>query len=549
MFNNAKSISFRGGEVKQIVRVRDNAIIYQKKEDDYIEIEFTGQIFSSSRAYNDNNGLIGDNIFIDYGDGNIVKYTGDYSHTYASTGNYTIKIYGVTSLGEYCFAYCTGLTSIDIPDSITNFGDASFLDCTDLTSINIPDGFISFGIGCFRDCTNLTSINIPDSVRSLEDTCFMSCTNLTSIDIPDSITSLGDYCFWGCTSLTSIDIPDSIVSIGKQCFSGCTGLTSINIPDSVRSLGNNCFMNCSNLTSIDIPDSVTSLGSDFFKNCTNLTEVVLHWSTSNTIVSYDSTWISNTNAQLKFIIPSGTISLYVEKGYPAELLNDLFVCSNLTELENALSSVRDRDLIYIKNGTYTLSQSYSIPCIKVIGEKENPPIINVTNQFFITNSNQSGTNIFENLQFRGTTGGIDSTSQFASLEVRNCNWKNMENKYNFHAIRITGWSDDKHILIENCEFINNRTTGYGHYCTNIHCIAPTGPKNLTVRNCIFNATRNNYNLPGNVQGGHQYRVAINIKEEFATTMSYEEPINCYFCNNQYLYHLDTLYGFNSQNCP
>ena len=457
MFNNAKSISFRGGEVKQIVRVRDNAIIYQKKEDDYIEIEFTGQIFSSSRAYNDNNGLIGDNIFIDYGDGNIVKYTGDYSHTYASTGNYTIKIYGVTSLGEYCFAYCTGLTSIDIPDSITNFGDASFLDCTDLTSINIPDGFISFGIGCFRDCTNLTSINIPDSVRSLEDTCFMSCTNLT--------------------------------------------------------------------------------------------EVVLHWSTSNTIVSYDSTWISNTNAQLKFIIPSGTISLYVEKGYPAELLNDLFVCSNLTELENALSSVRDRDLIYIKNGTYTLSQSYSIPCIKVIGEKENPPIINVTNQFFITNSNQSGTNIFENLQFRGTTGGIDSTSQFASLEVRNCNWKNMENKYNFHAIRITGWSDDKHILIENCEFINNRTTGYGHYCTNIHCIAPTGPKNLTVRNCIFNATRNNYNLPGNVQGGHQYRVAINIKEEFATTMSYEEPINCYFCNNQYLYHLDTLYGFNSQNCP
>ena len=281
--------------------------------------------------------------------------------------------------------------------------------------------------------------------------------------------------------------------------------------------------------------------------------VTLHDSSDDSIIG---TMTDNFDGTYSYIYNSQDINdltIYAKsKNVESETItikNYSYICSNSTELNNILSSITQGDSIYIKNGEYTLSQSYSIPCIKVIGEEENPPIINVNNQFFITNSNQSGTNIFENLQFRGTTGGIDSPSQVANLEVRNCNWKNMENKYNFHAIRITGWSDDKYILIENCEFINNRTTGYGHYCTNIHCIAPTGPKNLTVQNCIFNATRKNYNPPGNVQGGHEYRVAINIKQESATTMSYEEPINCYFCNNQYLHYLDTLYGFNSQNCP
>ena len=46
--------------------------------------------------------------------------------------------YNVTSLGDYCFSDCEGLTSITIPSSVTSLGDACFHLCSGLTSITIP---------------------------------------------------------------------------------------------------------------------------------------------------------------------------------------------------------------------------------------------------------------------------------------------------------------------------------------------------------------------------------------------------------------------------
>ena len=41
----------------------------------------------------------------------------------------------MTSIGEYAFSYCTGLTSITIPDSVTSIGNYAFYNCTGLTNI------------------------------------------------------------------------------------------------------------------------------------------------------------------------------------------------------------------------------------------------------------------------------------------------------------------------------------------------------------------------------------------------------------------------------
>ena len=110
--------------------------------------------------------------------------------------------YTVTALGDECFSYCSGLTSITIPSSVTSLGSR-----------------------CFSYCSGLTRIDIPSSVTSLGWNCFESCTGLTSIDIPSSVTMLNG--FSGCTSLRSIDIPSSVTTLGSDCFSGCTGLLSI----------------------------------------------------------------------------------------------------------------------------------------------------------------------------------------------------------------------------------------------------------------------------------------------------------------------------------
>ena len=182
------------------------------------------------------------------------------------------QVTGLTELGND-FAYCRGLRSITIPNSVTSIGEDAFLGCSGLTSITIPNSVTSIGEGAFQDCSGLTSINIPNSVTSIGEDAFKNCSGLTKITIPNSVTSIGECAFLGCSGLTSITIPNSLTSIGRSVFNNCSGLTKINIPNSVTSIGMNAFLGCSGLTSIIIPNSVTSIGEDAFKDCTNLANV------------------------------------------------------------------------------------------------------------------------------------------------------------------------------------------------------------------------------------------------------------------------------------
>ena len=181
----------------------------------------------------------------------------------------------ITSIGDYAFDLCRGLTSVTIPNSVTSIGASAFGDCSGLTSVTIPDGVISIDSGTFYGCSGLTSITIGNSVTSIGASAFSDCSGLTSITIGNSVTSIGDSAFSGCSGLTSVTIPNSVTPIGNSAFKGCSGLTSITIPNSVTSIGYSAFSGCSRLTSVTIPDSVTAIGGSAFYNCSNLTSVTI----------------------------------------------------------------------------------------------------------------------------------------------------------------------------------------------------------------------------------------------------------------------------------
>ena len=244
------------------------------------------------------------------------EYSGDVAIPESVT--YKSRTYSVTSIGDWAFSGCPGLTSITIPNGVTSIGDRAFSKCTGLTSIEIPNSVTSIGGCAFSECTGLTSITIPNSVTSIGGGAFYGCTGLSSIKIPNSVTSIGSAVFSKCTALTSIVVEkgNSIYDSRDNCnaiietatntlVAGCQNTI---IPNSVTSIGNFAFEYCTGLTSITIPNSVTSIGDWAFADCGGLTDVYCFATdvpaTGNHVFSYAST----SSATLH--VPAASIEAY-----------------------------------------------------------------------------------------------------------------------------------------------------------------------------------------------------------------------------------------------
>ena len=101
------------------------------------------------------------------------KYSG--SVTIPSTIDYGGVVYPVKRIGNGAFWGCSGLTNIDIPNSVTRIDDWAFNDCTNLTSITIPDSLTTIANGTFAYCSKLISITIPNGVTNIGDQAFRDC--------------------------------------------------------------------------------------------------------------------------------------------------------------------------------------------------------------------------------------------------------------------------------------------------------------------------------------------------------------------------------------
>ncbi len=89
---------------------------------------------------------------------------------------------GVTSIGAWAFAFCTGLTSITIPGSVTSIGQQAFFGCSGLTSVTIGNSVTSIGMQAFDYCSSLTSIQFNGTkaqwkkIKKDDDYCTNNCT-------------------------------------------------------------------------------------------------------------------------------------------------------------------------------------------------------------------------------------------------------------------------------------------------------------------------------------------------------------------------------------
>lgn len=74
---------------------------------------------------------------------------------------------------------------------------------------------------CFADCTELVTVHLPDTLIAIGESAFSGCTSLRGISVPESVESIGENAFFGCSALEAISIPSTLYVIGEDAFDGC----------------------------------------------------------------------------------------------------------------------------------------------------------------------------------------------------------------------------------------------------------------------------------------------------------------------------------------
>lgn len=179
----------------------------------------------------------------------------------------SINGYVVTALAANAFYGCSGITTINIPNSITAIGSQA-LEGTGWYN-NQPDGVVYLANMLYKwkgVMSSSTSVEILEGTIGIGERAFSGYSKLSSITIPQSVINIGDFAFNECSGLNAISIPEGVVSIGQETFYNCSGLRKIVFPESMKEIGIGAFSNCRNLASVTFLGNIMSVGRNAFKN-------------------------------------------------------------------------------------------------------------------------------------------------------------------------------------------------------------------------------------------------------------------------------------------
>ncbi|MCD8390066.1 MAG: leucine-rich repeat protein, partial [Oscillospiraceae bacterium] len=260
---------------------------------------------------------------------------------------------GVTSIVDYAFSGCTGLTSVTIGNSVASIGDCVFEVCSSLTSVTIPDSVTSIGDAAFYGCTSLSDVYYGGSEAEwnavgIDD--YNECLTSATIHFNDGTTSggstgdsgstsetlsgiCGDSLTWTLEdgvltisgsgymydyeevgtpwlsltdSITAVVIEDGVLGISTYAFYGCVNLTSITWPDNLLYIGKCAFDECNSLEDITLPSGLTTLGTSFYGSVYYNDET--NW-TDNAL--YIDGWLAAVSdcSEESFVVETGTVGI------------------------------------------------------------------------------------------------------------------------------------------------------------------------------------------------------------------------------------------------
>ena len=233
--------------------------------------------------------------------------------------SYTIPD-GVKEIADGSCSTCSGLVSLEMPDSITVIGMNAFRNSGDLKNVRWSENLEVIGDYAFSD-TGFYSLNLPDSLKSIGVQSFYGCDNLSEIHLKDNLKSIGwgtfyetdyyknadnwennalyignclievdddtiteytvkngtrcigGYAFSNSSMLEKVNLPDSLYAVSNEAIRYSYRIKEIILPEGVTEIGDYAFGSCSSLRKVSIPESVTKIGDGIFYESDSIRQI------------------------------------------------------------------------------------------------------------------------------------------------------------------------------------------------------------------------------------------------------------------------------------
>ena len=88
---------------------------------------------------------------------------------------------GLTKIGAFAFADCTGLTTLTLGDGVKTIGDSAFKGCVGLKKVVFGANVERISEDAFYECKNLKTLSLDKNLKTIDDFAFNKCTALSVV--------------------------------------------------------------------------------------------------------------------------------------------------------------------------------------------------------------------------------------------------------------------------------------------------------------------------------------------------------------------------------
>ena len=184
------------------------------------------------------------------------------------------------TLGNCCFSYCTSIEELHITDGVTvNATSASYAPFlgSGLKRVTVEDGTTTVPAYICAQCAGITELYLPASLTTMGARAFTGMSGLKELTVKSDISQANSYSMMPVfenTGLEKITFTEGVTKVARHMFNGgCTNVTELSLPDTLKVIEPSAFAGCSKLAELEIPVGVTTLGGKCFANATALKEL------------------------------------------------------------------------------------------------------------------------------------------------------------------------------------------------------------------------------------------------------------------------------------